>query len=629
MKNNKSIFNAAVAFLAIVIIGIAGVAAVKLKLVLPQENGTASDVSSEESSAVVDDVAQFIEEITFEDMDLATDSYTIEASFFSNNTEYVYAELSNSSSVYHSCVEEMKHDTSLTAGAVVYTKGFYSSGDGGAARYTILTSSNYSADGYRVIPLDNGLFAELYIENNTVVAEQLGAHGDGVSDDAPIMQMIVNYGYNIQLCKDKVYKFISDGLYITNPITITGNGATFLIDDSYAPTHEDMKTYFIRNKYGLSLSYFAINSLNIQVNFSNVRTTEKAFVVISPLFMEKLEFDRINVETSTAANSIICMWLNNGCTSFSLKNSKLINNTTGALGGALWATTKEDKLFQKFKSIDSFVVDSCKLYASSADEVFGVWGIYNINAQIYNTSIAGDIKAKGRTRIISVVSQGDNHANINVNFKRCAIAANCDTSSNASYYDSVFGIGTDYSSNHINVKMDTCTVKGKVYGPLLFPSCYRTWNVSRYDANNKAVNIVFNSSTIECSSTITGGSFLYCGSGVDYPTCAWDCEFNSCSINCGAAFAYLYTPSDNNYYVPNIVINKCNVKVGNANAFIYKPFATSDVNLNITSSTITASGVNTFITTQSSENRALTKQNNAQNQLNLSGALLNGGEVKQ
>ena len=41
----------------------------------------------------------------------------------------------------------------------------------------------------------------------------------------------------------------------------------------------------------------------------------------------------------------------------------------------------------------------------------------------------------------------------------CVIKSNCDTSTVSSYYDSVFGIGTDYSSNEINVNMNEESAK--------------------------------------------------------------------------------------------------------------------------------------------------------------------------
>ncbi len=526
-------------------------------------------------------------------------------------------------------IEALKNAKAIVAGDVVTTKGFYASGDGGAAEYTISDSSTYSSNDNRSIKLANGLYALLNIANNTVCANQLGAYGDGQHDDVVALQKIVDSGLNVSLCSGQTYKFISDALFITNPIIIEGNGATILVDDSYSPQKGDSKYYLIRNVYGNKVSSFNMNNINIKVNFSDNRISGREFVAVSPLLVNRVSLDHVNVETSNTNNCITCVWVDNGCDSVSITNCNFVNNTTGATGGSLWLTAKKDKVFNEFNDLKDCKISNTHLFSASADEVLGFWGTNNITADVSNCTIEGDIRALGRTRVVSIVSQGDNHARVNVNMNNCIIKSNCNTSNTSSYYDSVFGIGTDYQSNDINVNIANCKVYGTVYGSLIFPSCFRSEHVTRFDANDRPVSIKFTGCDIECSSTITGTATNYYNTGAEYPTSAWDCSFNDCTINCGTAFAYLYIPGNAKYYIPKIEINNCDIQVDSAKAFICQAEQSASIDLEINETDITAKGVNDIIKSKSSKQRTLTTQRNGQDQTTYSDVNINGQEVSE
>jgi len=61
---------------------------------------------------------------------------------------------------------------------IVNTLGYYSAFDGGSATYKIVNSG--TADGFSIISLNNGLFAQLVTKNNTVNCFQLGMIADAV-----------------------------------------------------------------------------------------------------------------------------------------------------------------------------------------------------------------------------------------------------------------------------------------------------------------------------------------------------------------------------------------------------------------------------------------------------------------
>ena len=66
----------------------------------------------------------------------------------------------------------------LKEGNLVETKGYYTSGDGGGAKYEIVDDNTLTEDGAYIHELSNGLFARMIIENETINFRQLGAKPD-------------------------------------------------------------------------------------------------------------------------------------------------------------------------------------------------------------------------------------------------------------------------------------------------------------------------------------------------------------------------------------------------------------------------------------------------------------------
>ena len=90
-------------------------------------------------------------------------------------------------------VEDMKEATNLIDGSFARTIGYYSANDGGGALYKIRTVTNEDVeDNGFIIPLNNeNLVAELIYVNEINIL-QFGCKGDGETDNAEILQHILD-----------------------------------------------------------------------------------------------------------------------------------------------------------------------------------------------------------------------------------------------------------------------------------------------------------------------------------------------------------------------------------------------------------------------------------------------------
>ena len=94
---------------------------------------------------------------------------------------------------FYSSLAELKSGTSLKAGNVVQTGGYYQFGDGGQGTYLIKTSaSGMIEDGGSVIALQKGLIAELF-NISSVNYKLFGAVGDKKNDDGVKIKAAHNY----------------------------------------------------------------------------------------------------------------------------------------------------------------------------------------------------------------------------------------------------------------------------------------------------------------------------------------------------------------------------------------------------------------------------------------------------
>ena len=133
----------------------------------------------------------------------------------------------------YSSVTDMKNDTSLAAGKMVKTEGYYNKDLGGGAYYDIVSNTSLNVDNATCIQLDNGLYAKLHVINDTVSVNQFGAYGDGVHDDANAINNAIKSDYtNIRLEGER-YK-INRTIEVQNSNKfIIGNNTIIIYDDDF------------------------------------------------------------------------------------------------------------------------------------------------------------------------------------------------------------------------------------------------------------------------------------------------------------------------------------------------------------------------------------------------------------
>lgn len=101
----------------------------------------------------------------------------------------------NKKPYYYNSIQEMKSDNNLKIGDMTITLGYYEVNDGGAAKYKIV-SGNYIDDGGSYHQLNNNLYAELIVENDTINVKQFGAKGNGIIDDTESIENCFKYKGN-------------------------------------------------------------------------------------------------------------------------------------------------------------------------------------------------------------------------------------------------------------------------------------------------------------------------------------------------------------------------------------------------------------------------------------------------
>ena len=100
-------------------------------------------------------------------------------------------------------VESMKNATNLINGSYAKTLGYYKINDGGEATYKI--TNTVSETEYQE-KLENGLFATLIIDNDSVNVHQFGAKGDGTTDDSNAINLALSSkAYNVSFVKGNTY----------------------------------------------------------------------------------------------------------------------------------------------------------------------------------------------------------------------------------------------------------------------------------------------------------------------------------------------------------------------------------------------------------------------------------------
>ena len=135
------------------------------------------------------------------EVDVKLDEMALDGTLADMIAEYIKMQ----GQLVYDTVASMKSAENIQNGSFLKTCGFYSYGDGGGAYYKARTITNEDViDDMTLFALhDNTLVAQLIIDNNEICVDQLGAKGDGTTDDSDIINKAlsisastVNFGYN-------------------------------------------------------------------------------------------------------------------------------------------------------------------------------------------------------------------------------------------------------------------------------------------------------------------------------------------------------------------------------------------------------------------------------------------------
>lgn len=484
-----------------------------------------------------------------------------------NNTVYA----NNDNPIQFSCFEEMK-EVPPGVGQYIYTRGFYTENDGGAGKYLISNSSLSNLS----IPINNGLFATLQIDNNLLNIDQLGAHGDGINDDSNVIQRALDSGYSVQFGINKEYKLISNGLAVKKNITILGNNSTVIVDDSYAPTSSNFQRFVLRSGYEV-LDNLTITNLNFDCRVLSPKYSGSDYLcILQPLLIKNVALNNVDISVIESDNKIVNFWLYCGCDNLELDGCTFTNNTVGSEGGIVFLKSDTDPRINYFSSFKNVAINNCHFIGQCSDEAIAIWGPNNINCSINNSTLEWSPKRKDHvSRAINIAQNDISQAIYNIQICNSNITVN---SANA---DSVIGVGSINPSN-INVFFSGCSFDANVRDSFLhFQLLQKTPDgISNFSFGTNKYNINFDACIINCNKTITGSnSFYNSGSMLNW---AIDCNFSNCTINCNYAFTVLSRFSKTtHYYVPTINLDSSTVNVNNAIGFIYKTNHAAFANVSI------------------------------------------------
>ena len=175
-------------------------------------------------------------------------------------------------------VADMAAATDLAADMICHTNGFHTSGDGGAAFYEI--KSTGTANAMDIIACQDSLLAHLVITEPYIIIEQLGAVGDGSTDDSLIFDnavtiandknikiVLLNNSYNFKTANSSNFASI-----IGNESILKFDSQTFAYGKELTLNNITIQHDYAETSLNISISAFLYPSINSEtVTIKNVK----------------------------------------------------------------------------------------------------------------------------------------------------------------------------------------------------------------------------------------------------------------------------------------------------------------------------------------------------------------------
>ena len=271
----------------------------------------------------------------------------------------------------YSSVTDMKNDTSLAAGKIVKTEGYYNKDLGGGAYYDIVSTTSLSVDNATCIQLDNGLYAELHVINDTVSVNQFGAYGDGEHDDANAIQLALNSKYSNIVFESVDYR-IKSLLRIKNSNTFfIGNNAKIIYGNDFVWSDNSCAIYIVGSNTR-HISNIGIYGITL---YEDTIVSERENVMVRIEYAENLDFYNTNIiATNVKENNrkVTNIDLKEYWKNINIIGCELINLTDGNVGGNIWIRAGKEGT-GNIKMEKNYISKSCH------DETIAIFGNGEIN----------------------------------------------------------------------------------------------------------------------------------------------------------------------------------------------------------------------------------------------------------
>lgn len=393
---------------------------------------------------------------------------------------------------FFNSVAEMKAGT-LSVGDIVETLGYYEANDGGKGLYLVTDDNTLIADNGFIIDLNNGLKATL-IAKNKINIKQLGAKGDGETDDTNAFSLFVNSNYKKLIIPEGTYN-ITDILNISNKEIIGINKPTInCISQTTSREHQIQ----LNNSCILNNVKFVQNHQTSLMGLFNCYDT----------IIKNCELKVNNYKT----NGYLDLYTNN-------RNITIENNIfdcySAEQGGGIWIREFNSEL-----TSSNIIFSNNKFKHFSSDEVIGVW---NWKGKVKNVIIDNNIfedyeNAKSphfitlavdelifSNNIIyrnGIVASGSENMSIiksyyNTDFAKPLIV-NCKFYLNTPLYTSVFNGGTPIVKNCEIYNKFNCKINdGTSAENAKFDGCY--FEIEKF----QLIKGIFKNCTFKCTNNDT------------------------------------------------------------------------------------------------------------------------------
>lgn len=289
-----------------------------------------------------------------------------------------------------SSVEVMKM-TSLKENDVVKTAGYYEDSRIGAAEYKIISDYSGKEDGLH-IKLDNGMWAEMIVEGNSVTPAQFGAYGDGIHDDTNSLQQAVLSGYEVE-CEENATYVLSKGLMIPSKSILHGNNAiiqvneirTFFYNEANLRENDSKGLFyyqfFMPQNYDTLNELFEWNDVSIEWNVEQKIGHVGTYYIFMPNHVKNIKMSGMNIFVKgNEANCIQPIKFNGSAEKVRLSNCDIRNYTHAFAGSCLWFNVGVG-------GYPDFIMSDSYFYSEAKDEVISVWGRYGENILFKNCTI--------------------------------------------------------------------------------------------------------------------------------------------------------------------------------------------------------------------------------------------------